>query len=203
MIRRIVIAGFGAALAVALILVASQRPFADAHFAFGEYRDFEGTLVTEPVMALQTSTGVWPLAGAGKLGLRTDVLGQVTLRGARIWRNGRQMLEVESGSIRVGSTAPRAIATPSSLGPRTFIGEIVDAKCYLGVMNPGEGKVHKSCAARCLRGGLPAALATRDGEFLWLRSDANLAPHAGRPVTVSGELMTQHGLRFLRVDRVE
>jgi hypothetical protein len=28
----------------------------------------------------------------------------------------------------------------------TLTGEIVDSKCYLGVMNPGQGKVHRDCA---------------------------------------------------------
>ena len=37
----------------------------------------------------------------------------------------------------------------------TLIGEIVDSKRYLGVMNPGNGKVHRDCAVRCLSGGIP------------------------------------------------
>ena len=34
-------------------------------------------------------------------------------------------------------------------------GEIIDPKCYFGVMKPGGGKVHKSCAIRCISGGIP------------------------------------------------
>src|SRR5437899_10500981 len=41
-------------------------------------------------------------------------------------------------------------------------GEIVDSKCYLGVMNPGNGKVHRDCAVRCISGGIPPVFATND-----------------------------------------
>ncbi len=37
----------------------------------------------------------------------------------------------------------------------TLQGEIIDPKCYFGAMKPGEGKVHKSCAIRCISGGIP------------------------------------------------
>jgi len=40
----------------------------------------------------------------------------------------------------------------------------VDSKCNFGVMNPGRGKVHKDCAARCLSGGIPPAFVTADLE---------------------------------------
>lgn len=46
----------------------------------------------------------------------------------------------------------------------TLRGEIVDSKCHLGVMVPGEGKTHKDCASLCLRGGIPPALLVRDRE---------------------------------------
>ena len=36
--------------------------------------------------------------------------------------------------------------------------EIVDSKCFLGVMTPGAGRTHSACASLCLRGGIPPAL---------------------------------------------
>jgi hypothetical protein len=87
-------------------------------------------------------------------------------------------------------------------GDRTLSGEIVDAKCYLGVMNPGEGTPHRDCAGVCIRGGIPPLLAVRStagNTALVTLVDANdgpandlAAPLAGRPVTVSGRLV-QHG----------
>ncbi len=40
----------------------------------------------------------------------------------------------------------------------TLKGEIIDPKCYFGAMKPGSGKVHKSCAIRCISGGIPPVL---------------------------------------------
>jgi hypothetical protein len=46
-------------------------------------------------------------------------------------------------------------------GRTTLEGEIVDSKCWLGVMRPGDGKVHKACASLCIRGGIPPMFVTR------------------------------------------
>jgi hypothetical protein len=80
----------------------------------------------------------------------------------------------------------------------TLRGEIVDSKCHLGVMNPGEGVVHRDCARRCLSGGIPPMLAVRDGHgrkaLIVLVSESGravgreLSAIAGRPVEVTGRL---------------
>jgi hypothetical protein len=72
-------------------------------------------------------------------------------------------------------------------------GEIVDSKCFLGVMNPGERTVHRDCAIRCLSGGVPPMLAYRDAAgthlALLLGADADLLRRGvGRAVTLSGRL---------------
>ena len=41
-------------------------------------------------------------------------------------------------------------------------GQIIDPKCYLGVMNPGEGKPHRSCAINCIKGGIMPAFVTEN-----------------------------------------
>ena len=48
-----------------------------------------------------------------------------------------------------------------SLGKQTFVGEIVDSKCFLGVMNPGRLTPHRACAIRCISGGVPPVLLVR------------------------------------------
>ncbi|MES1218019.1 MAG: hypothetical protein ABUT20_21105, partial [Bacteroidota bacterium] len=40
--------------------------------------------------------------------------------------------------------------------------EIVDPKCFFGVMKPGQGKPHKDCAIRCILGGIPPVLKVAD-----------------------------------------
>jgi hypothetical protein len=122
--------------------------------------------------------------------------------------------------------APEAAAagTSSREGtPVTLRGEIVDSKCFLGVMVPGDGKTHKDCASLCLRGGIPPALVVRDREgrsallLLVSESGGSLAGHpaasrfAGEPIELTGviedELITpseardrERGWRLLRTN---
>ena len=57
-------------------------------------------------------------------------------------------------------------------------------------MNPGNGKVHRDCAARCISGGIPPAFLVRDAEGSRTMLLANLAPrmldHVAEPVTLRG-----------------
>jgi hypothetical protein len=86
-------------------------------------------------------------------------------------------------------------------------GEIVDSKCYLGVMNPGRGKVHRDCAARCLSGGVPPIFITTDGtQLLLVGSDGSalgrdeLREFVAEPITIQGELFQRGMSRLLRID---
>ncbi len=72
------------------------------------------------------------------------------------------MIEVVPGSVSVFREGASGQGLPvTSLGRRTLRGEIVDSKCYLGVMNPGFGKTHRACAIRCISGGIPPVLLVR------------------------------------------
>jgi len=160
--------------------------------------------------------------------------GPVTLAGTRIERDGHRMFEVVPGSIRaltasksgtksvpvgpgpstmnwgrLGSTTmgagprPAHVADPADV---TLHGEIVDSKCFLGVMNPGEGTAHRDCARVCLRGGIPPMLLVRGARaeeaLVLLVDDAGapigrqLADLAGVPVEVNGRL-TRDGDRLV------
>src|SRR5438445_353137 len=69
-IRRVVVALGALATAAAAILVAGQHPFAASTFEFQQYREFRGTLLTEPYPALSIpGQGLpWLLVGPGKHG---------------------------------------------------------------------------------------------------------------------------------------
>ncbi len=131
----------------------------------------------------------------------------VSLSGAVIHRNGRSMLEVDPSSVerlreeRFEDISPRLLSEDA-----TFEGEIVDAKCYLGVMKPGHGKIHKSCAIRCISGGVPPILVVEDGEFLLL-VDSDGHPVGSRvldfiaePVRIQGRYERIGDLGVLRID---
>ena len=202
--KRFVLAAFVAGMALAVLLAVSQTPFADARFEYGVYRVYEGTLVRDPFPVLRTTQGALPLVGAGKWSAARDLSGAagfVSLRAAVIQRGAVKMLEVEPGSVRPGAGEVAAgAARPKGL--LRVQGEIVDSKCYLGVMNPGAGKTHRACAARCLHGGVPPALATLDGRLIWLRSGGNLSEYAGDRVVVTGEMVSAGALEFLSVTGV-
>ncbi len=72
------------------------------------------------------------------------------------------MLELVLGSISPRGETRTTFPIHRDLGEFTLQGEIVDRKYFLGVMDPGEGKVHRDCAVRCISGGIPQALVTSD-----------------------------------------
>jgi hypothetical protein len=105
------------------------------------------------------------LAAKGKRGadsqVATYVGKKVRLRGTLIHRDDQKMIALSGDSIAaLGDAQPQG--APKTLGEFDLVGEIVDSKCYLGNMNPGNGKVHRDCAVRCLSGGIPPLFATND-----------------------------------------
>jgi hypothetical protein len=97
-----------------------------------------------------------------------------------------------------------------SLGEHTFIGEIVDSKCFLGVMNPGQLKPHRACAVRCISGGVPPVLLVREtngtARYLVLVSrdgkpvNKQVLNIVAEPVGIRGELVRQGQMLVLRAD---
>lgn len=164
-----------AAVAAALALAASQQSFTPATFEFLNLRTVHGVIEEAPYPSLLVERPGSPGAGysryflvaEGKAGARSEVAGldgkRVTAEGTLIYLNGQTLVELRPGSVNVdSSTAPFERPTAEAIGEVTLEGEIVDSKCYLGVMNPGRGKVHKACAIRCVSGGVPPALLVAD-----------------------------------------
>jgi hypothetical protein len=209
--RPLVVALFLAGAAIAYALVIGQAPFAASAFEFGQYREYTGSLEEWPYPMLATADARYLLAAPGKHG--QDIAGlsgrRVRLKGALIRRGEDQMLEVQPGSIHAtdGAGAPTETI---DLGPVRLTGEIVDTKCYLGVMNPGEGKVHRDCAVRCISGGAPPAFVARDasGEvrmMLLVGSDGRalrkeVLDFVAEPVRVAGRLARHGATLVLRAE---
>jgi hypothetical protein len=224
-VRRIVV-GLGLlAVIVALVLVRGQMPFANSAFEFGKLRTFEGTIETRPYPVLlivrpgETGPGGeeekysrYLLVAPGKHGaddLVADLDGKrVRLQGQLIYRTGGTMVEIVPGSLKLLNTGPADQAAMRDLGDVTLTGEIVDSKCYLGVMNPGQGKVHRDCAARCLSGGIPPVFVTANGgeQFLLVGPDGNalgsdaLREFVAEPITIRGELLQRGDSRLLKIN---
>ncbi len=226
----------GATVAGALLL--TQQPFAAATFEYGHEQEFVGTVHTQPYPMLEvTHSGADAgartlpdgsrtlLVATGKRGADALTVGWdgrfAKVRGTLIHRDGKTMIEVSAPLVAADATPPPSAAAAEILvGPVTLTGEIVDSKCYLGVMNPGQGKVHRDCAARCISGGVPPALLTSGiggqngyaGQTeVALLTDVNghapkgserlqLLRYAGEPVAVSGTLWRTGGMFTLRAD---
>ncbi|MBI1789464.1 MAG: hypothetical protein HYR60_18160, partial [Acidobacteria bacterium] len=209
-IRRTVMGLMALVLIVALVLVFAQEPFPAASFEYGLYRDFEGVVEERPYPALlvpsETGFSRYWLVAPGKHGASAEVMALngslVRLRGQRIYRGPDAMLELEANSVRAAGRAPSgSLPETTRVGPVNLAGEIADSKCYFGVMNPGRGKVHRGCAARCLSGGIPPVLVSGDRTYVLTGPDGQ--PIGGRlldlvaqPVELQGELFHASGTRL-------
>ena len=209
-IRIVTIGVLAAASFIALLLVAAQSPFADSKFEFGTFTRYRGRLVERPYPMLFANGSLYLLFGEGKRGLGTLAAGKdghdVDLEGSLIANGETQAIEVRPDSLRFpGGGSPVAAPALQVLGRVTIAGEIVDTKCHLGVMNPGSGKVHRSCAARCLSGGVPPGLLVRDSSGkarTFLLAGVNgrdLLDLVAQPVRVSGELRRQGSVFILSI----
>ncbi len=219
--RAIVVLGL-LAVTAALVLVLSQVPFANSTFEYGKLRTFDGVIVAHPYPTLLVTrpgeTGQhdesshYLLVAPGKHGADALVAGfdgkRVRLQVQLIYRDGGTMVEVVPRSIVPGEMAQAGQDTTRDLGAVTIAGEVVDSKCYLGVMNPGSGKVHRDCAARCVSGGIPPIFITTDGsrQFLLADSDGNALGHdslrefIAEPITIHAELVQRGDSRLLKID---
>lgn len=193
---------------VAMVLVAGQAPFPAATFEFGKYATYRGVLRETPYPVLESESGERiPLVGEGKHGAEPMVKGAdgrpVELKASRIARDGDVMLELLPASLLVKGE-PMA-ARPQEQGRDVmFDGEVVDSKCYLGVMNPGSGKVHRDCALRCISGGVPPGLLVRDEEGVGrvlLLTGMNVKDYAGALVRVEGKL-SQKEIRVWKIAKL-
>jgi len=146
---------------VAVLLVSRQGRFSPGVFEFGVERDFSGLVLETPYPALLTETGeTFLLSAFGKHGAADFVRGlhgqPARLTGSLIYRDGRAMVEVHA----VGTAEGLTLSTGAGVdhGEAVLTGEIVDSKCFLGVMKPGQAKPHRACAVRCISGGVPPVL---------------------------------------------
>ena len=222
-LRRAVAALLLAAGVVAAALAGLQSRFDPGVFEFGEEREFQGVIREHPHPFLLVdrpgSGGGEPsrfyLVGVGKHGADDEVTGldgrRTRLRGTLIHRQGETMVEVVGGSVEaIGPTVPIPAGDSVDLGIQTLRGEIVDSKCYLGVMKPGRGKPHRACAALCIRGGVPPVLRveTTDGEYrhLLLTDEVGGAVNdrvlelIAEPVEITGRVRRAGDLLLLAAD---
>lgn len=213
-------------LAWAGVIAAGHVSLDGGTFEFGHPQPFAGTIVAHPYPALRLDeSGHDPIAtmvlvapgkhGADAWTQRLDGR-HVALTGTGIRRGGLTMIEIEPSSL-VLKEAPSGFERPTPADDEstetmsvTLRGEVVDSKCFLGVMVPGSGKTHRDCASLCLRGGIPPAVFVHDragGSALMLLEGASgeaigasTRRVAGEAVEMTGMLRRQEGWLVLRTD---
>ncbi len=218
-----VVLALAAAIGLALVSWLGQKPFAKSIFEFGTVKDFEGTIQAKPIPFLliekaEKNNGLptferFPLVSEGKHGFDAGLFDaqRVKLKGTLIYRDDLRMIEVASGSIEKSSPVSNPIEeNPQVLGKFTLKGEIVDSKCYLGVMNPGQSKTHRDCAVACLRGGIPPLFIVNDSagnvSELWLLSDKGeslnkeILDFVAEPIEISGEISRTGDHLFFKIN---
>lgn len=162
------------AIGLAFVLSSSQRGEEAAVFEFGTERSIKGILLDapEPLLKISPERAVL-LIGYGKHGAwaTLEEAGvkpgqQLEIAGTLIYHDGHTLMEITRGAeaVRVvGKAETGSFETPDrSLGPVDLKGEVVDPKCFFGVMKPGDGKPHRACAIRCIEGGIPPVLMVED-----------------------------------------
>lgn len=225
--RRFVVVLLAFALLVPVALALSQRMIGVSAFEWGTHKPFAGVLQSRPYPHLlvprpgsveeRQQFSVYYLVAPWKFGLNpADIAAfdgrSVSLKGTLIYRGTQTMIETMPEWIHLNEKSAPPVAVPQTvqLGRQTLIGEILDSKCWLGVMNPGQLTPHRACAIRCISGGVPPVLLVRqkNGRAIHLL----LVSAAGKPVNkqvldlvaepveITGEVERQGEILILRAD---
>jgi len=226
-VRRVVAMLFVVAISLALAFAALQRSIGVSVFEWGTVKTFSGILQLEPyphllvprpgAAAAQGNFSTYYLVAPFKFGLDREKLSaldgkSVSLRGTLIYRGNQTMVEALPDSIKTADGPSPILAGSETipLGRQTLTGEIVDSKCFLGVMNPGQLLPHRGCAIRCISGGIPPVLLVRQKDappvYLLLVSadgkpvNQQVLHLVAEPVQITGEVERQGEVLILRAD---
>ncbi len=183
-IKKVLLALLVLVIVTGVLLAVSQKKFSTANFEFGTLTKVEGIYFSNPIPCIKAINGkdifgnysyiTIPLLGFGKMGAESIIntfekeknisLNQkeVTLKGTLLYNDGKLLMQIDENDqpfVHIGNNAEEPLLpVQENLGTMQVKGEIVDPKCYFGVMKPGQGKPHKDCAIRCILGGIPPVL---------------------------------------------
>ncbi|MFN0179672.1 MAG: Rieske 2Fe-2S domain-containing protein [Gemmatimonadales bacterium] len=215
-VRTVTAATLLLALGLMVAFAVAQRTYQNATFEFGTTRSIEGVVRTEPYPMLEVArpgtdrVSRYILAAGGKHGAQAATAGldglHARIEGTLAHRDNLTVLEITSATS-TGQPATLAPLIGQRGGRVRLTGEIVDSKCYAGVMNPGRGTTHRACAVRCLAGGLMPLFVVTDGagetvEMIITDAAGRPLPGvdrlAGRTVRIEGQVERVDDLWFIR-----
>lgn len=184
-VKKVVLILFVLAIAIGVILALSQKKFDKGNFEFGTLTEVKGIYSSTPVPNLKIISGkdIWGknsyitaiLVGYGKSGADGIIKNleeqtkasldkkEITVKGTLLYNDGKLVVQIDANDkplLHVGAVTASTDLLPQvkDLGIQSVNGEIIDPKCYFGVMKPGLGKPHRDCAIRCILGGIPPLL---------------------------------------------
>jgi len=226
-VRAVVALLFLVAIGLALAFAAAQHSIGVSVFEWSTVKKFSGVLKIDPYPHLlvprpgatgaRNNFSTYYLVAPFKFGLDRGKLSAldgktVSLQGTLIYRGNQTMVEALPDSIKAMDKQflPLHGTETIELGRQTLTGEIVDGKCFLGVMNPGQLLPHRACAIRCISGGIPPVLLVRQTNgaaiyFLLVAADGKpvnqqVLDYVAEPVQITGEVERQGELLILRAD---
>lgn len=187
-VRKVLVGISALIILVALILGLQQKKFSPAIFEFGQLTEITGIYQQSPVPSIRVMTDrdafghtsfiTIPLVGYGKFGAEGVITElenerntsldkkQVTVKGTLLYSDGKTLLQIDKNDKPLVSLSPTNPEYPGpeikELGTVRLTGEVLDPKCYFGVMKPGQGKPHKDCAIRCISGGMSPVFYVRN-----------------------------------------
>jgi len=217
------VAGLVSLLVVGMIgmgaLIAStQRSPGKTAVVSVEMGTWSGTVYNEPYpMMIHDDGSIHLLMGMGKFSVADTAAEFEGLRcevdGWALDRSNRRAIQLDMSDTALravsGKVQPKPIESAAS-GSIELIGEIVDGKCFLGMMKPGDGKTHKACATLCIEGGLPPMFASasqsESGQLPLVLVDGStelpsgVLELVGEPVQITGQLSMFGTLPILRMN---
>jgi hypothetical protein len=211
---------------LAIVLVTRQARFGHGFFEYGVERQFTGIVLELPYPTLLTMNPVGEktrqddepllLVAFGKHGAASFVQGMhgrpVSVQGTLVHRDGRAMIEVHAVEAVTLESGQDLMLPEGGIdrGHVTLSGEVVDSKCYLGVMKPGHTKPHRGCAVRYISGGSPPLLLVvePDGssrQILLASAQGRMIhqevlPYVAERVEITGTIRDHGGLEVLYAD---
>ncbi|GAB5555509.1 MAG: hypothetical protein Sapg2KO_51000 [Saprospiraceae bacterium] len=231
-LRKLLIPVFIGIPVLTFCLVFFSKPFNDHQFELGNVKSFTGTYYADPFPVILLEEGQVPegydpaalLVGYGKNGAkgfmesiekeRGGLTGkQVELHGTLIYGDGKVLIELTKKEASLGKIISNNIQLTQPIGntEQQLSGEILDPKCWFGVMKPAEGKVHKSCAIRCISGGISPVFRVQSdsgNKYYVLKGktgeDINqmVLSYVGEPVQIQGKSYRQNGWQVLEVGEI-
>jgi len=225
-VHRVVMVLVVLALAAPIVFALSQRMIGESVFEWGMHKSFNGVFRATPYPHLivprpgmvegQPEFSTYYLVNEWKFGLPGEAVSAfdgapVRLKGSLIYRGSQTMIETRPEWIEADDSMSKfALPVAVPLGKQTLVGEIVDSKCFLGVMNPGQLTPHRACAIRCISGGVPPVLLVRQPDapavYLLLVSadgkpvNQQVLEMVAEPLEITGEVERQGELLILRAN---